>query len=96
MSRETLMEIADRGELAPEVELRAYWQAFCDADPCPDDFQDRMEAAGLIALDSVTDDDLDDPFAAERGIEPGGQVWRLTAKGRAAERTSKTKGLEQQ
>lgn len=80
----TLMEIAERGELAPAVELRAYWCAFCDCDPRPDEFEDRMEAAGLIALGAVTEDDLDDAFAAERGIEPGGSVWRLTKAGRAA------------
>ncbi len=81
---DTLMEVAERGELSPEVELRAYWFAFCDCDPTPDDFQDRMEVAGLIALDAVNDDDLDNPFASELGIEPGGSVWRLTDRGSQA------------
>ena len=80
----TLMDVADSGGLAPAVELEAYWDAFCDCDPSPDDFADRMEAAGLIFLDGVTDDDLDDAFASERGIEPGGLIWRLTPAGRAA------------
>ena len=88
---DTLMEIADRGELAPEVELRAYWDAFCDCDSVPDDFQNRMEDAGLIYVDAVDDDDLDDPFAGELGIVPGGSVWRLTAKGRDAYATPSDK-----
>jgi hypothetical protein len=86
-----LMEIADRGELAPDVELRTYWSAFCDCDPSPDDFQDRMEAAGLIVLDAVNDDDLDNPFAREIGIEPGGSVWRLTDRGSQAYATPSDK-----
>ena len=88
---DTLMEIAERGELSPEVELRAYWAAFCDCDPTPDDFQDRMEAAGLIVLDAVNDDDLDNPFASELGIEPGGTVWRLTDRGSQAYATPSDK-----
>jgi hypothetical protein len=81
-----LMDIADRGELAPDVELRAYWGAFCDCDPSPDDFGDRMEHAGLIVLEGVSEDDLDEAFAAERGIVPGGLIWRLTKAGDAAMR----------
>lgn len=77
-----LMDVADRGELPPDVELRAYWDAFCDADPCPDDFQYRMEAAGFITLRAVVEDDLDDAFAAERGIVEGGTIWVLTPVGR--------------
>lgn len=82
------------GEIAkmtPEEALRAYWAAACDCDPIDDDacedggsLNDAWEAAGLIELDSVNDDDLDDAFAYERGIEAGGSIWRLTAKGRAA------------
>lgn len=88
---DTLMEIAERGELAPEVELRAYWSGFCDCDPTPDDFQDRMEAADLIYLDTVNEDDLDNSFAGELGIEPGGSVWRLTDKGLEALATTSDK-----
>ena len=84
MARLSLMEVADRGELAPDVELRAFWDAFCDCDPTPDDFADRMEAAGFIYMRAVDDDDLDDAFAAERGVEPGGTVWDLTPAGRLA------------
>jgi hypothetical protein len=86
----TLTEIAERGELAPAVELRAFWDAFCDCDARPEDFEERMEAAGLIHLRSVTDEDLDDAFAYERGIEPGCNVWDLTEAGRA----SLSKGIE--
>lgn len=87
----TLMEIAECGELSPEVELRAYWSAFCDCDPTPDDFRDRMEAAGLIYLDAANEDDLDNPFASELGIEPGGSVWRLTDRGSQAYATPSDK-----
>lgn len=80
-------------KLTPEEALRRYWSPFCDADhhlidddACEDggDLSDAWEAAGLIALRDVTDDDLDDAFAAERGIEPAGQIWTLTPAGRAA------------
>jgi hypothetical protein len=64
--------------------LRAHWGAFCDADPTPDDFIDRMEAAGYARLRSVKRADLEGSFASERGIYAGGQIWELTAKGRAA------------
>ena len=84
MARLTLMELAERGELAPEGELAAYWDAFCDAEQVPDDFVDRMEDAGLVSLEDVTDEDLYDVFASERGIEPGGMIYRLTSAGRAA------------
>lgn len=81
------------GKLTPEEALRRYWSAFCDADwhlidddACEDggDVSDAWEAAGLIELRSVTADDLDDAFAAERGIISGGSVWHLTPEGRAA------------
>jgi DNA modification methylase len=68
-------------------DLRQHWNAFCDADSIPfdhDDFLDRLEKHGLIELRGVTDDDLNDAFAAERGIERGGSLWDLTEKGRAA------------
>lgn len=87
--------------LTPEEALRRYWSAFCDADhhlidddACEDggDLSDAWEEAGLIASRSVTRDDLDDPFAAERGIEPGGQIWTLTAKGLAALQSEGVKG----
>jgi hypothetical protein len=67
-------------------ELPKRWADFCDCDPFPgsDTFAERMEAAGLIYLRLVEDDDLDDSFAAERGIEAGGNVWDLTDEGRRA------------
>lgn len=84
MGEVRLIDIAERGELLPATELQTYWSAFCDCDRYPDRFDDRMERAGLIELDDVTDDDLEDGFARERGIEPGGFVWRLTDLGRQA------------
>lgn len=68
------------------LELRAHWNAFCDADPIPDHdgFLDRMERGGFITQRKVTKADLQQPFAAELGIEKGGSVWVLTNKGRQA------------
>lgn len=77
--------------MTPEEALRGYWSAACDCDPVDHDAReeggdlfDAWEAAGLIRLRAVTKDDLDDAFAAEKGIEPGGSVWELTPAGRAA------------
>jgi hypothetical protein len=69
--------------MSPEEDLRAHWNAACDADwfeGCHD-FMERMEAAGFCDLFPVEPEHLDDPFAAERGIEPGGMIWVLTEKG---------------
>ena len=71
-------------DLKATVELRDWWSAFCDADSLPEGFEQRMEAAGLIELVSVDEDALDDPFAAERGIVPGGMMWVATRAGRVA------------
>lgn len=67
-------------------DLRKNWMRFCDADPFngSDTFPERMEAAGLIEFVAVTQDALDEPFASERGIEPGGMMWQLTEAGLAA------------
>lgn len=67
-------------------DLREHWEAFCDADPFPgsDTFADRMERAGLIECVAVDDEALESPFATERGIEPGGLMWKLTKAGHAA------------
>ena len=64
--------------------LRQHWDAFCEADPVPEDFIDRMEDAGFAKLRKVTRDDLQDSFAGERGIYRGGYVWILTDAGRSA------------
>ena len=65
-------------------DLRKYWSAFCDADPTPDNFIDRMETAGFVRLRKVCRSDLDEAFAAERGVEKGGLLWELTKSGRAS------------
>lgn len=65
-------------------EFRRDYHRFCDADPVSPDFSERMETAGYIELRSVTDDDLEDAFAYERGIERGGSLWDLTDLGRTA------------
>lgn len=64
-------------------ELRQHWTAFCDADPVPADFIERMEEAGFAVLRPVTRDDLQSAFAEDRGIYKGGTVWDLTPKGRS-------------
>ncbi len=71
---------------AAEDELRENWVSFCDADPFPnsDTFGDRMESHGLIELVPVTKSALEDALAAERGLEAGGMMYRLTVAGRAA------------
>lgn len=63
-------------------ELKDDWYKFCDADPVADGFIERMEAAGYAELVAVTEQALEDPFAAERGIERGGMMWQLTRLGR--------------
>ncbi len=71
-------------EASAAQKLRAYWAEFCDADPVPAEFIDDMDAAGLAECVPVDDEALESAFAAERGIEPGGMMWVLTAAGRAA------------
>lgn len=76
------------------LDLCSHWNIFCDADPFEDSdtFSERMEAAGLIELVPVTKDALDESFAAERGIEPGGMMWVLTPDGHAAMLATSQKG----
>ena len=95
---------AERDRLAAEVErlnasadirdLKDHWHSFCDADPFEggDTFAERMEARGLIELVAVTQEALEDGFAAERGIEPGGSMWQLTEAGRASLQTGEQEG----
>jgi hypothetical protein len=74
--------------MTPEEALRGYWSAACDCDPvdhdaCEEggDLFDAWEAAGLIRPRAVTKADLDDAFAAEKGIAPAGSMWELTPAG---------------
>ncbi|MFZ5737686.1 MAG: hypothetical protein ACOY6K_12480 [Pseudomonadota bacterium] len=64
-------------------DLRRNWRSFCDCDAFDGsaDFAERMEAAGMIALRPVKESDLEESFAAERGIERDGLLWELTYKG---------------
>lgn len=74
-------------------ELLEYWHAFCDADPVPENFIERMEVAGFARIRKVTRADVrNDPFAAERGIYLGGNLWELTEKGEAVFDDAKAKG----
>lgn len=66
--------------------LKLHWNTFCDADEIPvgrDRFLNELEEAGLIELREVVDEDLEDAFAFERGIEKGGNIWVLTENGHA-------------
>jgi len=80
----------DYAEATNEQRLSALWDAFCDADLdlVPPEFPEDMEKAGLVEFVPVTDEALDDPFAWERGIVPGGMMWQLTPTGREALRQS--------
>ena len=69
-------------------DLLVRWPEFCDADPLSggrdqDEFVADMLLDDFIRLRDVQPDDLDDPFAWERGIEPGGMVYVLTPLGEA-------------
>lgn len=73
----------DYSEMTPAQKLRALWHVFTDADPVPETFVEEMEAAGFCSLRPVGHTDIEnDPFAYERGIEPGGMLWELTDAGR--------------
>ena len=67
-------------------DLRSHWHDFCDADYFEGSatFAERMEAAGLIQTRRVKTADLEEAFAADRGIEKGGWLWELTDTGRSA------------
>jgi len=72
-------------QMTPEQKLCAYWHDRCDADPVPPEFDQDMEAAGLIAFRAVTKRNVEESsFATELGIELGGYLWELTDAGRAA------------
>lgn len=58
------------------------WERFCDADPTEDpDFIDHALDAGLVTFKRVNKEALQEAFAAERGIIPGGEMYVLTKKG---------------
>lgn len=70
------------------ADLTTTWDSFCDCDPLPegvdhDLYVQRLEDEGLLEWRSVDDDDLEDAFAEERGIVPGGMVYSLTPLGLA-------------
>jgi|GEM_PF-1875057 len=70
--------------------VRDYWSAICDSDwhlipaDIRDDLEERLVAVGLAEWRAVTDDDLEDTFAYERGIEKGRSCLDLTALGHLA------------
>lgn len=69
------------------ADLTSNWDAACDADwqlvtTDTADFFERQVAAGFAELVPVDRDALEDPFAAERGIYPGGELYVLNSLGR--------------
>jgi len=80
----------------------AAWDAFCDCDELPDGidynaYLNWLDNTPLVDFRSVDDDDLEEPFAEERGICAGGAVFCLTSLGLAVRavligRQSLTKG----
>lgn len=70
--------------------VRDYWSAICDSDwhlipaDIRDDLEERLVSVGLAEWRAVTDDDLEDTFAYERGIEKGRSCLDLTALGHLA------------
>lgn len=82
---EDIVNLLDR-DRAAVADLTEHWASFCDADAFAgsDTFLERMEAAGYIEVVPVTPEALEDPFAYERGIVPGGVMWQLTSSGRDA------------
>ena len=80
---------AERDAARAEVErmrgiVDALWGARCDADPLQDVLDNLMEKHGYATWRDVTADDVEAPFAAERGIFLGGSLLELTPEGRAA------------
>lgn len=71
-------------EPSAAVRLRKHWVDFTQCDFYEEGFAEAMEAAGLVEWRSVEPEDLEQAFADELGIEPGGTVWVLTAAGQAA------------
>lgn len=67
-------------------DMRRHWNDLCDCDVIPidsDDLKERLEEHGLIRWRKATRRDVEqNTFAAELGIEVGGMLWELTAKGR--------------
>jgi hypothetical protein len=67
-------------------DLTANWDALSQADPIPhwrENFPEDLEALGYAELRPTDQDDLEEPFAYERGIVAGGEVWALTPLGLA-------------
>jgi hypothetical protein len=81
----TLDKIVASLSEAQRRDLTVNWDDFCDAErlQLPPDYPDDLVKAGFVILDAVDDDDLDEAFAWDRGIEPGGSVYRLTPLGLA-------------
>ncbi len=93
MQTDTTPDIAALADPFTVDRFAAMWDDFCDADwrlvTDPTSFLEQCEAAGLAECVPVDEEALDDVFASERGIEPGGMMWRLTPAGCARYRTSR-------
>jgi hypothetical protein len=70
------------------LDLTERWDQFCDKDELsgnrdPDEYTADLLLDGFADMRGVEPDDLDNPFAYERGIEEGGWLYELTPLGRA-------------
>lgn len=70
------------------IDLTERWDQFCDQDELsgnrdPDEYTADLLLDGFADIREVERDDLEDPFAYERGIEPGGMIYVLTPLGAA-------------
>lgn len=78
---------ADLAALAPFLkdEFADMWDDYTECDwrliTDPTSFLEKCEDAGLAECVDVDDAALNESFAAERGIEPDGMMWRLTPEG---------------
>lgn len=86
MNRDEMIALAAGLSDQQRRDLTSNWDAFCDADPLElmedvDGFPDRLEALGYAECVPVDADALEDAFAEERGIYPGGMMWQLTPLG---------------
>lgn len=83
-----IVALAEKLTETQRLDLTERWGAFCDKDELsgnrdPDEYVADMLLDGFADLRAVEPDDLDDAFAWERGIEPGGMIYVLTPLGHA-------------
>ncbi len=85
---EAVVDLAAKLTEIQRLDLTERWDQFCDCDPLSgnrdhEEYRADMLLDGFADLRAVDDDDLEDPFAWDRGIVPGGEVYTLTPLGLA-------------